>query len=92
MPYDQVINQRLLQLEFEIEKENLVLNNKIYELLLEQKNNGLDIILISDMYFSKSQITELLISVGCDLNLFKDILVSSEYKASKAKGDLYIYL
>ncbi|WP_342559396.1 hypothetical protein [Metasolibacillus sp. FSL K6-0083] len=90
MPYDQVINQRLLQLEFEIEKENLVLNNKIYELLLEQKNNGLDIILISDMYFSKSQITELLISVGCDLNLFKDILVSSEYKASKAKGDLYM--
>lgn len=90
LPYDLTVRKRLMELEFELEKENLVLNHKIYQFVKEQKKLGLNIVLISDMYYSKEEIIELLHTVGCDINLFQAIIVSSDYNASKAKGDLYL--
>lgn len=90
LPYDLTVRKRLKELEFEVEKEHLVLNHKIYQFIKEQKKLGLNIVLISDMYYSKEEIIELLHTVGCDINLFQAIIVSSDYNASKAKGDLYL--
>lgn len=89
LPYKEDVIERLKILEFELEKENLVMNDEVYLFLQECVKNKMNVILTSDMYFSKKQLIELLSSIGCDVSIFHNIYVSSEYKASKANSNLY---
>lgn len=89
IPYDIETKEILQKLEMEIEKDNLVINDEIYNFLKDCKDKGLTVILVSDMYFSEKQLREILAHVGCDMSLFSNVFVSSEYKASKANKDLY---
>ncbi|MHA6481265.1 HAD hydrolase-like protein [Paenibacillus sp. strain BS8-2] len=89
LPYHDVIKSRLAELEFNIEKKSLVLNDELHRLLIECKQQGLIVTLVSDMYYSKNQMMDILVSVGCDISIFDEILMSSDYKASKANRQLY---
>lgn len=89
MPYDSETIEILKSLEFQIEKENLVINDEVYLFLHNCYNNNLKVILTSDMYFSKKQLVDILTHIGCDISIFDNIFVSSQYKASKANSNLY---
>lgn len=89
LPYDDETKKRLAKLEFMLEKKHLALNMEIYQFLLDCKNQGITIVLLSDMYFSSSQIREILEFLECDMDIFDEIIVSCDYKASKANQKLY---
>lgn len=76
-----------LNAEMEVEKEICYANpymKRVFDIL---QSYGKRIIIVSDMYMSKQQIKEILDKAGY-YNI-SEIYVSSEYKCSKAKGDLY---
>lgn len=89
MPFIYEIREQVMQKEIECEKQLLMLNKFVYDFLKYCYSKGKQIILISDMYFSKKQIEEFLIHTGVELNIIDHIFVSSEYNATKYSGDLY---
>ena len=78
----------LRKLEFEAEKANILPIKENIDMLKKLIEEGEDVVLISDMYMSEKEIRELLLSVD---NIFDNIslLVSSAYRKTKSKGDLY---
>ena len=81
------IGRFFLKLELDFEKRQLKRNNRLYKLLndiLEKK----DIIIISDMYLSKENITDI-INYKFKSDFYNKIYVSSEYNLTKHKGNLY---
>lgn len=83
---DEATLNRLKELEFELDKEELYPNPKVvsaFQLLLEK---GKEIFLLSDMYYSKRQLAQILSAKS--ITGYKDIIVSSEYGTGKA-GRLY---
>jgi len=81
--------EQLKQLEIEAEKEYCYQNFDIYDLAKESKNAGKKIILLSDMYLSSRQITDILEHNGIDVSIFDAIIMSNERKCSKQNGELY---
>lgn len=77
----------LRQLEYEVEKEICYASPIIKELIEWIHIKKIKLICISDMYFSKRQIQEILNAAGYT-NKF-DIFVSSEYGVTKSSGDLF---
>lgn len=89
MPDNVCMPLEMKKIELDIEKEVCYANSEVLQLLQEQKREGKKIILISDMYLSKQELTALLHSSGIDNKLFDRIFVSSEERVSKAQGKLY---
>ncbi len=83
-------SKTLMNIEYEEEKKTCFLNKEIAGLIeyihLELR---LEIILVSDMYWGKDKICELLDYCGMDMSYVEDVFVSSDYKASKRIGNLY---
>ena len=77
----------IILLELELEKENLIPNIEVINLL----NNIDDYIFISDMYLPSSFIIEILDSYGLlrKDNKDKSVFISCEFNATKASGKLY---
>lgn len=76
-----------VELEFHIEKELCFANpymKRIFDILKALKK---EIIIVSDMYFPKTYLEELLIKCGFDG--FDDIFVSCNYNANKKSGELF---
>ena len=81
---------KLMNLEVECEKEVCFLNDDIYETIKYIKEKlKLKVILIADIYLSKSQIETILKANNIDINLFTDIFISCEYNALKRNGGLF---
>lgn len=78
-----------MQQEIACEKNVLMLNTHVYDFLKCCHANGKKIILVSDMYYSKSQIVHFLVHVGIDMDNIDDVFVSSEYDSTKYNGNLY---
>lgn len=81
--------KRLQQIELEVEKENLVVNHAMEELIQLAHDSEKKIILISDMYLSKEQIEYICLWKLNSVNLISEIWVSSEYGKTKRKGSLF---
>lgn len=81
----------LKELEIKCEIENLIPIEENIIKLKKLVSSGNEVILISDMYHSEDTIRKFLTNID---PVFKNIkiYVSSEYRKSKAKGDLYKYI
>lgn len=75
-------------LELRIEKQVQYVNNDNVKFLIDSKNNGKKIYLISDFYFDLALFEELLKFHNLS-ELFNGVFISSEYIASKRSGRLY---
>lgn len=84
--------EELLNAEFETEKKLCFLNPEIYELVKKLRKEEARIVLTSDMYYTTEQLSELLTTVGFDLNLIDHIYVSCELGVSKKYIELYPYV
>jgi predicted HAD superfamily hydrolase len=82
--------EEILKLELKQEKKHLYLNPSVYSLLTYYHQKGLPIVLLSDMYLKRNQLKELLSSVGFDLNIIDELIVSNDCRKTKY-GDGYLY-
>lgn len=80
---------RIKELEVETECKCAVKNKQIWNLIKEIKRMGIKMILISDMYLSRNQITKVLVSAGIDVSDFENIYISNEYRCNKSTGKLF---
>ncbi|WP_150124256.1 HAD family hydrolase [Cupriavidus nantongensis] len=78
--------------DLEIETEHAVVIPRAIgaDMLRVALRDGKDVMLISDMYLSASQIRDLLAAVG--ISGYEAIYVSSEIRKSKKEGDLFDYI
>lgn len=88
-----IINQscifEIMKLELEIEKEVCYINPFMEEVIQKVVELNKKVILTSDMYLSKEQISDILVYNQMDWNLIEDIFVSSEYNKTKRDTELY---
>jgi len=80
---------RLIELEIEIEKSVLIPREKMVQILNYAIGLGKKVYLISDMYFSKEILADILNSLG--VKGYSDIFVSCDYKKLKSQGLYKIY-
>ena len=74
---------KVMTAEFELERKLLVPRIQSIELFNFAQKHNKKVYLISDMYYSKTQIAELMNS--CGVNGYEDIFVSSEYNTLKTQ-------
>lgn len=79
----------LMGLELACEKECCYCNPQIYRLLLKAVQLEKKVVLLSDMYLTKTQICSLLKANGIDTELFNSIIISCDQGCSKQSGKLY---
>lgn len=75
--------------EIECEKQVLYLNDNIYSLMCECASRDKKIVLVSDMYHSREQVSNFLAEAGMDNSLISDCFISSEQGCMKSGGDLF---
>lgn len=86
-----VQTQLIKDIEIEIELDNIIpIESTVSEIKRLQKN-GEHIVFISDMYLSQAIIRQLITKAIPEFHNIP-IYVSSEYRKSKAKGDLYRFI
>lgn len=78
----------LKELEIKIEIQNLVPINKNLDKLKQLVNSNKRVVLISDMYYNRDYLQKILLNIDSIFGNIK-IYSSSDYKVSKANGDLY---
>lgn len=69
--------------EIEFEKHNIIARDKMLEIYNYAKESGKQIFLVSDMYFTKKQIEEIL--VGIKIHGYEDVFISCEHNTTKSK-------
>ena len=85
--------RQLRDLEIATEKEHSFLNPVMMSFITGMKlRHQMPIVLLSDMYLSQDELKQILLFHGMDKELVDEIIVSSEYHASKREGDLYCIL
>ncbi len=85
-------HEAIMNAEFETEKKICFLNPEVYDFIKQLRQGNARIILVSDMYYTSEQLSELLVSVGFDLRLIDKIYVSCEIGKSKQYKELYPYV
>lgn len=81
----------LKNLEIQCEINNLIPITKNINKIKDLINSDNNVILISDMYHSKTTIKQILTQIDPIFNNI-EIFVSSEYKKNKSSGELYKYI
>ncbi|MED4730248.1 HAD hydrolase-like protein [Aneurinibacillus migulanus] len=81
--------EKLMEIEFEMEKQYCYLNPSMMSLISDCKARGIRICLLSDMYLSSAQIKEILISNKFPEEWLDLLLVSNEAGGDKASGILF---
>lgn len=81
--------EKLMEIEFELEKQYCYFNPSMMSLIAECKARDIRICLLSDMYLSSAQIKEILISNGFPEEWLDLLLVSNEVGGDKTSGILF---
>ena len=81
-------SEKLVELEKEIERENLMVNPRILEVIEQKRAEGWQIAFISDMYLDAEFLGGVLRDHGC-MKEGDRLFVSSEWGARKDTGELY---
>lgn len=81
--------EKLLCLEIELEKKNLIVREYMLKLYNQLKENGKKIYLISDTYFSKEILESILLKEG--ISEYTEIFASCEYGVNKQNGLYELY-
>lgn len=89
--FNEYDTQTLINKELETERENLVCNPKIVELINRKRNDGYNIAFISDMYINSAVLREIL-EEKCKINSEDYIYVSCETQARKDSGAMYLHV
>lgn len=89
LPFLYTTRETVMQQEIACEKNVLMLNRHMYDFLKYCRAQGKKIILVSDMYYSKTQIVQFLLHVGIEMHDIDDVFVSSDFNATKYHGQLY---
>ena len=76
--------QKLINLEYELDRNLILCRNDITYAFIYARMKKKRIFLISDMYYSKGQIQQILLDN--DIVGYEDILISSEYGINKEEG------
>ncbi len=84
--YPKKIKQKLKIIEIDVEMDYCVKNEEMYEIYRFLIENNRKIICISDMYFSKNIIEQILKKNGYNI---ESIFISSEYGLTKRSGNLF---
>lgn len=78
----------LLEVELSLEMSSLRIMDGVIDLLNFLRKQRKQIVIITDMYLSREYIERILLSLGLE-KYFDEILVSSEFGATKRDGSLY---
>lgn len=78
--------EALAELEWSIDYELVLPRQELCDFLAEVYNMGKNIYIVSDTYYSKSQLTDLL--KKCNISAYTDIFASCEFKTGKT-GQLF---
>ena len=78
-----------VELEFNIECSVLFKNPQVDSLLIFCKQNNISVVLLSDMYWSKFYISQMLVNCHINTDLVHSIHVSSDYGVGKSDGQLF---
>lgn len=81
--------QAIKQLEYQLDRESLYPNPIIMSLIGTLKALNKKIVFVSNMYYSKKQLEELLTFVGIKKADYDELFVSSEYGVLKDTGKLF---
>lgn len=81
----------LKTIELQTEKENLVPISQNIERLKQYVENGIKVILISDMYFSENVVRNFLVRFDSIFDKI-EIYISSDYNLKKSDGSIYKYI
>lgn len=92
MPWSEEEKEKAYQIELQLELQHTYLNPEMLEFINICVAKEKRIILVSDMYLNKTQIEQLLVKSGFDLNVVERLFVSSEYGISKNSGRLFKYI
>lgn len=87
--WDDQLRDKIKQYEIEVEKQFIVPRKDMVELFHMVKKTK-KFFLISDMYFPKNILHDMLAQCGIDISL-DNIIVSCDYKKSKENGGLWEY-
>lgn len=82
--------EKLKKRELELEKKFLIPRQDMLSLFNELKEDGKEIILISDMYLSKKQLITIL--KNCGYTGYRELYVSSETNMRKDRGDIWPWI
>lgn len=83
------LRKQFQALELETEKEYLVPNNDLDRIIEQAAAKGKRVILISDMYLNSEQLHKTCLYKLKNIDKVSKLYVSSEYKVTKSKGDLF---
>lgn len=84
----EVFYNKVSNIEFELEKNVLYLDEENCNFIKQQKENGKLVYIVSDYHMSKDILKEYLRALGIDY-LFSEIYVSCDEKTSKFDGTIY---
>jgi predicted HAD superfamily hydrolase len=80
---------RIIELEQLAEQEHVYANPNMYSFAEYCYEQGKQLAIVSDFYFSKAQLTKLLNGAGINTAIFSVFLVSSEHTVTKGSGKLF---
>ncbi len=84
---DHDVVEQWKKIEYSFEKRMVVARKNVADIFEYALKNGKEVFLLSDMYYSKKELTELLATVG--IRGFSDLIVSCDYYCGKEDGGLY---
>lgn len=82
--------KKIKQIELDIEKDFLVVNYDLEKFIDLSVEKGKKVILISDMYLNQDELKYVCLNKLKNIDKVSKIYVSSEYKLTKAKGNLFL--
>lgn len=80
--------EELIRIELNYEKQNLKINNNLYAIIKDFSHSGGKIYLLSDMYFAKMHLQNLLEHFSAN-QFISGIYVSNQFSVSKSCGELF---
>lgn len=83
---------KLIEIELNTEQKYLIVNSEIEYWIEEAFKFGKKVILVSDMYISRTQLEKIILKKIKKYNLFENIFISSDLKKTKHNGTMFDFI